>query len=88
LESLAFIGYALYFIVSFCIPLEMPERHQNGVYTDETGRQTVFDAILDAEPDRSTKGLVDEAFSLVIGGTETTDNHYLWSLVHFEESQR
>ncbi|EXK87909.1 hypothetical protein FOQG_08772 [Fusarium oxysporum f. sp. raphani 54005] len=50
----------------------MPERHQNGVYTDETGRQTVFDAILDAEPDRSTKGLVDEAFSLVIGGTETT----------------
>jgi len=72
LESLAFIGYALYFIVSFCIPLEMPERHQNGVYTDETGRQTVFDAILDAEADRSTKGLVDEAFSLVIGGTETT----------------
>lgn len=47
-------------------------RHQNGVYADETGRQTVFDAILDAEPDRSTKGLVDEAFSLVIGGTETT----------------
>ncbi|KAM5517968.1 hypothetical protein FOXYSP1_08753 [Fusarium oxysporum f. sp. phaseoli] len=44
----------------------------NGVYTDETGRQTVFDAILDAEADRSTKGLVDEAFSLVIGGTETT----------------
>ncbi|RBQ81204.1 hypothetical protein FVER14953_03770 [Fusarium verticillioides] len=36
------------------------------------GRQTVFDAILDAEPDRSTKGLVDVAFSLVIGGTETT----------------
>lgn len=55
---------------------EVRERHQNGVYTDETGRQTVFDAILDAildaEPDRSTKGLVDEAFSLVIGGTETT----------------
>lgn len=50
----------------------MRERHQSGVYTDETGRQTVFDAILDAEPDRSTKGLVDEAFSLVIGGTETT----------------
>ncbi|EWG41713.1 hypothetical protein FVEG_03770 [Fusarium verticillioides 7600] len=36
------------------------------------GRQTVFDAILDAEPDHSTKGLVDVAFSLVIGGTETT----------------
>ncbi|KAF4500918.1 cytochrome p450 [Fusarium agapanthi] len=51
---------------------EVRERHQNGVYTDETGRQTVFDAILDPEPDRSTKGLVDEAFSLVIGGTETT----------------
>ncbi|KAF9760615.1 hypothetical protein IL306_004235 [Fusarium sp. DS 682] len=51
---------------------EVRERHQNGVYTDETGRQTVFDAILDAEPSRSTKGLVDEAFSLVIGGTETT----------------
>ncbi|EWZ99978.1 hypothetical protein FOWG_00345 [Fusarium oxysporum f. sp. lycopersici MN25] len=51
---------------------EVRERHQNGVYADETGRQTVFDAILDAEPDRSTKGLVDEAFSLVIGGTETT----------------
>ncbi|PNP85900.1 hypothetical protein FNYG_00956 [Fusarium nygamai] len=51
---------------------EVRERHQNGVYTDETGRQTVFDAILDAEPDRSTKGLVDEAFSLVIGSTETT----------------
>lgn len=51
---------------------EVRERHQNGVYTDETGRQPVFDAILDAEPDRSTKGLVGEAFSLVIGGTETT----------------
>ncbi|KAF5592142.1 trichodiene oxygenase [Fusarium pseudocircinatum] len=48
------------------------EFRNNGVYTDETGRRTVFDAILDAEPDRSTKGLVDEAFSLVIGGTETT----------------
>ncbi|KAH7261008.1 cytochrome P450 [Fusarium redolens] len=34
---------------------------------DETGRQTVFDAILDAEPNHSTKGLVDEAFPLAIG---------------------
>ncbi|KAF5649458.1 cytochrome p450 [Fusarium tjaetaba] len=51
---------------------EVRERHQNGVYTDGTGRETAFDAILAAEPDRSTKGLVDEAFSLVIGGIETT----------------
>ncbi|KAF5711038.1 trichodiene oxygenase [Fusarium mundagurra] len=35
-------------------------------------RPPVFDAILDAEPDRSTKGLVDEVISLVIGGNETT----------------
>ncbi|OAQ69781.1 calcineurin-dependent [Pochonia chlamydosporia 170] len=51
---------------------EVRERHQNGIYSDETGRQTVFDVILEAEPQRITKGLVDEAFSLVIGGTETT----------------
>lgn len=51
---------------------EVRERHQNGIYSDETGRQTVFDAILKAEPHRTTKGLVDEAFALVIGGTETT----------------
>lgn len=51
---------------------EVRERHRNGKFSDETGRRTVFDALLDAEPDRTTKGLVDEAFSLVIGGTETT----------------
>ncbi|KAL4880368.1 cytochrome P450 [Aspergillus karnatakaensis] len=51
---------------------EVRKRHRNGIYSDETGRQTVFDAILDADPQRSTQGLVDEAFSLVIGGTETT----------------
>ena len=51
---------------------EVRERHQNGNFSDESGRKTVFDAILVAEPHRSTKGLVDEAFSLVIGGTETT----------------
>ncbi|KHN99703.1 calcineurin-dependent [Metarhizium album ARSEF 1941] len=46
---------------------EVRERHQNGVCRDESGRQTVFDAILEAEPERTTKGLVDEAFSLVVG---------------------
>ncbi|KAL2830808.1 cytochrome P450 [Aspergillus cavernicola] len=51
---------------------EVRKRHQNGIFSDETGRQTVFDAILDADPQRPTKGLVDEAFALVIGGTETT----------------
>lgn len=50
----------------------MRDRHQSGNFTDESGRRTVFDAILAAEPHRTTKGLVDEAFSLVIGGTETT----------------
>ncbi|EFY89582.1 calcineurin-dependent [Metarhizium acridum CQMa 102] len=35
---------------------EVRERHQNGVYRDESGRQTVFDAILEAEPQRTTKG--------------------------------
>jgi cytochrome P450 len=53
---------------------------------DETGRQTVFDAILDAEPNHSTKGLVDEAFPLAIGGTETTVTTITCSLVHLEES--
>ena len=51
---------------------EVRERHQSGNFGDESGRKTVFDAILAAEPHRTTKGLVDEAFSLVIGGTETT----------------
>lgn len=50
----------------------MRDRHQSGNFTDESGRRTVFDAILAAEPHRTTKGLLDEAFSLVIGGTETT----------------
>ncbi|KFH43663.1 hypothetical protein ACRE_055610 [Hapsidospora chrysogenum ATCC 11550] len=51
---------------------EIRERRQNGICSDDTGRETVFDAILEAEPHRTTKGLVDEAFTLVIGGTETT----------------
>lgn len=51
---------------------EVREGHQRGNFSDDSGRKTVFGAILAAEPHRSTKGLVDEAFSLVIGGTETT----------------
>ncbi|KAG9253288.1 calcineurin-dependent [Emericellopsis atlantica] len=52
---------------------EVRQRQQEkGIFCDETGRQTVFDAILEAEPHRTTKSLVDETFSLVIAGTETT----------------
>ncbi|UKZ61263.1 uncharacterized protein TrAtP1_002530 [Trichoderma atroviride] len=67
---------------------EVRERHQNGIYSDETGRQTVFDAILEAEPHRTTKGLVDEAFSLVVGGTETTVTtltYGVWCVLKYPE---
>ncbi|KAG8415885.1 hypothetical protein J3459_013946 [Metarhizium acridum] len=70
---------------------EVRERHQNGVYRDESGQQTVFDAILEAEPQRTTKGLVDEAFSLVIGGTETTVTtitYGVWCILKSPEVQK
>ncbi|GAB0135925.1 elymoclavine monooxygenase [Epichloe bromicola] len=51
---------------------EVRERHQKGIFADETGRQTVFDAMIAAEPQRPTDGFVDEAFALVFGGTDTT----------------
>lgn len=51
---------------------EVRERHQKGIFADEAGRETVFDALIGAEPQRSTIGFVDEAFALVFGGTDTT----------------